>query len=93
VPLLLVDPNEAIDIQQHHPDSLVIFLKPVSLTVIKRRLTARGGPLDEIDERLRLAKEALSSAPVFAYCITNKDGQLEETIRLVKKTIRAYLGL
>ena len=93
VPLLVVDPNEALDIQKRHPDALVLFIKPVSLSVIKQRLTARGGEIDEINRRLQLAKEAMSSAPVFAYTITNPDGHLDDTLRLVKKTVRGYLGL
>lgn len=93
VPLLLVDPPEAIELQQDRPESLVIFLKPGSLTTIKKRLIARGSSLAEIDERLQLAKEAMASEPIFAYSLLNRDGEPEETVRVAKKIIRRYLGL
>lgn len=93
VPLLDVDPNEADNIQKRNPDALVIFLKPESLGILKKRLIARGGTVDEIAERLRLAKEALHKENAFAYSVVNREGHLDETVRLVKKIIRNYLGM
>jgi len=93
VALLDVDPNEAANIQKRNPDALVIFLKPESLGILKKRLIARGGTVDEIAERLRLAKEAMHQEHVFAYSVVNKEGHLDETVRMVKKIIRNYLGV
>ena len=93
VPLLSADPDEALEIQKTHLEALIIFLKPESLNVIKRRLIARGSSIDETDKRLRLSKEAMKKEPIFAYSVVNKDGKLEETVKLVRKTIRNYLGL
>jgi guanylate kinase len=93
VPLLRVDPMAALNIQQRNPDALVIFIRPESLQIIKKRLIERGDSLDQIERRLRLAKEALQREQVFSYSIINRDGQLDETVRVVKKIIRQYLGL
>ena len=93
VALLDVDPNEAANIQKRNPDALVIFLKPESLGVLKKRLIARGGTMDEIAGRLQLAKEAMKKENAFAYSVVNKEGHLDDTVRLVKKIIRNYLGL
>lgn len=93
VPLLIVDPDEALEIQQNNPEALTIFIKPESINVIKKRLIARGSSIDEIDKRLRLTKEAMEKEPIFAYSVVNKDGKLEETVKLIRKTIRNYLGL
>ncbi len=93
VPLLDVDPNEAANIQRRNPDALVIFLKPESLNVLKKRLIARGGTVDEIGERLHLAKEAMAKENAFAYSVVNREGHLDETVRMVKKIIRNYLGI
>ena len=61
--------------------------------MLKKRLVERGGTVDEIADRLRLAKEALAKENAFAYSVVNKEGHLDETVRVVKKIIRSYLGL
>lgn len=93
VPLLDVDPNEASNIQKRNPDALVIFLKPESLNILKKRLIARGGTVDEIADRLQLAKTAMAKENAFAYSVVNREGHLDETVRMVKKIIRNYLGI
>lgn len=93
VPLLDVDPNEADNIQRRNPDALVIFLRPENIGVLKKRLIARGGTVDEISARLTLAKEAMKKERVFAYSVVNREGHLDETVRNVKKIIRNYLGI
>ncbi|MBU1092813.1 hypothetical protein KJ836_04085 [Patescibacteria group bacterium] len=93
VPLLDVDPNEADNIQQRNPDALVIFLRPENIGVLKKRLIARGGTVDEISARLNLAKEAMKKERIFVYSVVNREGHLDETVRNVKKIIRSYLGL
>jgi guanylate kinase len=93
VPLLRVDPLEALRIQRHNPDALVIFIRPESLQIIKKRLMERGTSVDDIDKRLRLAKEALAKENIFAYSVVNRDGYLEETVRTVKRIIKNYLGV
>ena len=92
VPLLRVDPLEALRIQRHNPDALVIFIRPESIQIIKKRLMERGTSLDDIEKRIRLAKEALAKETVFAYSIINRDGYLEDTVKAVKKIVRNYLA-
>ena len=93
VPLLVVDPNEALNIQKTNPDALVIFLRPESLNILKKRLIKRGGSQDTINNRLTAAKQAMSKESVFAYSLVNKEGYLDETVKLAKKIIKQYLGL
>jgi len=93
VPLLRIDPLAALRIQRQHPGALVIFIKPESLQIIKKRLMERGDSLEHIERRLRLAKEAMEREPVFAYSIINRDGHLADTVLTVKQIVRRYLGL
>lgn len=93
VPLLVIDPNEALNIQKTNPDALVIFLRPESLNILKKRLIKRGGSQDTINNRLIAAKQAMSKESVFAYSLVNKEGYLDETVKLAKKIIKQYLGL
>lgn len=93
VPLLVIDPSEALNIQKTNPDALVIFLKPESLNVLKKRLIKRGGSQDVINNRLVAAKSAMSKESIFAYSLVNKEGYLNETVKLTKKIIKQYLGL
>jgi len=94
VPLLDVDPNEAMNIRKRNPNALVIFLKPESLNVLKKRLVAREGTtVDEIAKRISLAKEAIKKENAFSYSVINKDGHLDETVKVVKKIIKNYLRL
>lgn len=93
VPLMDVDPNEADNIQQRNPDALVIFLRPENIGVLKKRLIARGGTVDEISARLDLAKEAMKKERAFAYSVVNKEGRLDDTVRTIKKIIKNYLGI
>lgn len=93
VPLLRVDPLEALRIQRHNPGALVIFIKPESLQIIKKRLIERGDSVDDIAKRLRLAKEALAKENIFAYSVINRDGYLAETVKIVKQIVKRYLGV
>jgi len=91
-PLLLVDPHYALKLQQNNPEALVIFIKPDSINIIKKRLVARGGSLDEINNRLKSTKEAMAKEHIFTYSLINREGKLTETVRLAKQIIRRYLG-
>ncbi|MFA5270284.1 MAG: guanylate kinase [Patescibacteria group bacterium] len=93
VPLLRVDPLEALRVQRHNPDALVVFIRPESLQIIKKRLMERGTSIDDIDKRLRLAKEALAKENIFAYSVVNRDGHLDETTKTVRRIIKNYLGI
>ncbi len=92
VPMLVIDPSEALNIQKSNPDALVIFLKPESINILKKRLIKRGGSQDIINSRLIAAKSDMSKESVFAYSLINKEGHLDETVKLTKKIIRQYLG-
>ncbi|MBU1082906.1 guanylate kinase [Patescibacteria group bacterium] len=93
VPLLVAGPKEAIKIQRHFPTALTIFLKPDSITTIKKRLMEQGGSTDEMEERVRFAKETLSKATTFGYSVVNTDGKFDDTVRTIKRIIKSYLGL
>lgn len=93
VPLLVIDPSEALNIQKTNPDALVIFLNPESLNILKKRLIKRGGSQDIINNRLMAAKSAMSKESIFAYSLVNKEGYLNETVKLAKKIVKQYLGL
>jgi len=93
VPVLVAGPKEAIKIQRRFPTALTIFVKPDSISTIKKRLMAEGSSIDEIEERLRFAKEALAKETVFAYSVVNKESKFDDTVRTVKRIIKSYLGV
>lgn len=93
VPLLIAGSKEAVKIQRQFPTALTIFIRPDSINTLKKRLMAQGDTLDQIEERIRLAKEALSKANTFAYTIVNSDGKFDDTVRTLKRIIKPYLGL
>ncbi|MEA1909461.1 MAG: guanylate kinase [Patescibacteria group bacterium] len=93
IPIIDVDPNEANNIQNRNPDALVIFLKPASLEVLKKRMIIRGQSMEEIALRMELAKKAMEKESVFSYSVTNKEGHLQDAVKNVKKIVLEYLDL
>jgi guanylate kinase len=73
-PLLDLETDGAIAVQQEIPDSVTIFVKAPSFEELERRLRARatesGG---EIDKRLARAKAQLEQADRFDHVIVNDD--------------------
>jgi guanylate kinase len=75
-PLLDLETDGALAVQQEIPDSVTIFVKAPTFEELERRLRARatesGG---EIDKRLDRAKAQLEQADRFDFVVVNDDAQ------------------
>ena len=86
-PLFDIDVKGAYAIQQHYPDnSLLIFLKPPSLDVLKERLSKRNTETDkQIKKRLERAELEISMSNKFDYVLIND--KLDSLLHLVHNII------
>ncbi len=72
--LLEIDWQGALQVQQHFPEAVAIFILPPSFNALRTRLTGRGQDSGEvIERRLAAAAEDVSHAEGFDYIIVNDD--------------------
>lgn len=87
VVLLAIDIEGAEAIRNKYPlNSLLIFIMPPSIEVLKKRLRERRSDTkQEIQKRLERVEREMRAAPHFDYQVTNHD--LQETVREVIRII------
>lgn len=86
--LLDIDVQGTIQILQHFPDSITIFILPPSMDVLKNRLRLRGSDSETIIERrLFNAKKEIERKGVYRYVIVNDQlaATTEELISIIEK--------
>ena len=72
--ILEIEVQGAIQIQHMYPDAVTIFMSGPSIAEIKKRLIARGTEtLEQIESRLRRAKEEVKLMGVYDHLIINYD--------------------
>ena len=87
VPLLDLETDGALYVQETVPGAVTIFVNAPSFEELERRLRARATEsAGEIDERLALAREQLEQAVEFDHVIVNDDleraaGEVEAIVR------------
>ena len=87
--ILRIDVQGAAKIKKKRPKTKVIFLIADSIKIIKQRLEKRGEDSDEeIKVRLADLEKEMKTLDQWDYVITNKQGQLKETINQVKQIIK-----
>ncbi len=85
-----LDVKGALNVKQHFPDALTIFLLPPSRAVLKERLEARGTePPELIARRLSRAEMELAQAGRFDIQIINDD--LDRAVAETDRVIRERL--
>ena len=91
-PLLDIDVQGAIHVQQQFPDSsLSLFIQPPSIEVLRQRLLKRGTETeDNIQTRLGKAAYELSFTHAFDKVIVNDD--FEKACRETEDAIKGFLG-
>ena len=73
-PLLELETNGALEVQERVPGSVTIFITAPSFDELERRLRERATEsAGEIGERLALARRQLEQASEFTYVIVNDD--------------------
>ena len=92
VPLLDIDVQGAVHVQQQHPEhTLSIFIEPPSVNELKKRLSSRGTESAEsLATRLNKATYELSFKDHFNKVITNDD--LERACKEAEKIVADFLS-
>jgi guanylate kinase len=82
-----IDVKGGISIRTRFPaDSLLIFISPPSMEILRERLTKRGSENPEIvEKRLARAKMEMEMASVYAHVVVNDD--LETAIKEVESFV------
>src|SRR5215204_1492388 len=91
VPLLDIDVQGAVHVQQQHPEqSLSIFIEPPSVEELKKRLNSRGTETQEsLDTRLNKSTYELSFKDHFDKVIVNSD--LERACNEAEAIVRSFI--
>ena len=72
--LLDIDTQGALQIRRHEPDAVSIYILPLSLEVLRRRMEERKGDApDEIARRLNKAREEMKHYRDYTYVVINDD--------------------
>jgi guanylate kinase len=75
------DVQGAATIKRIAPGALLVFIAPSSLDELEQRIRARGSDgEDQIQRRLKTAKEEMARRGEFEYVIVNEPGRLEGTV-------------
>lgn len=87
-PIMDVDVHGVDFFKTHFPKAVSIFILPSSLSILRRRLEARGTAEKDIRSRLKTAQWEIKQAPRFDYRVINYDGKLDNVVAEVAKLIR-----
>jgi len=89
VVLLDIEVQGALQVRQHHPDALLVFLEPPSFDELERRLESRGTEAgEELRRRLIRAREELLQAGEFDLRVVNDDldACVDELLQAIQDT-------
>lgn len=85
--LLEIDVQGAIQVKKNYPDSVLIFILPPSIKVLRERLEGRGtDAADVIERRMAGAAGEISLIGEYDYGVVNDN--LEEAVESVEAVIR-----
>ena len=88
--IVKIDVQGAATIKKKVPQALLIFLTPISLAELKKRLKKRRTETTkELELRLKTARKELNSIPTFDYVVVNREGKINQTIADIKAIITA----
>ena len=72
--VLEIDVQGTLAVLQHYPDAVTIFIEPLSIEDLERRLRLRGTESEAaIERRLATARRELEQAHVYRHRVTNDD--------------------
>jgi guanylate kinase len=96
--LLDIDTQGAMQIRRHVPEAVSVYILPPSMAVLRRRIEDRKGDSpDEIDKRLKRAKDEVAHYRDYDYVIINDDFKFAvrqlEAIVLAERSRTAMLDL
>lgn len=86
--IAIVDVQGVMKIESKYSDALSIFIMPPSFEELEKRLINRGtDSMDNIKNRLEIAKKEISYSDKYDYTIINDD--MEKTIDEIKNIIKS----
>lgn len=84
--VLEIDVHGGLQVMEHRPDAISVFIAPPSYEELRRRLTGRGDTAPEVAERrLKIAVDECRVAPKYRYTIVN------DTVEQAAARIQAIL--
>ncbi|PIP19105.1 guanylate kinase [bacterium (Candidatus Torokbacteria) CG_4_10_14_0_2_um_filter_35_8] len=86
--LFVIEVQGAEKLLEKHPNALTIFLLPPSINELRRRLIKRGkNTPEEIEKRIKRAKEEIKQVGFYQYKVTNDDLEkaIEECENIINK--------
>lgn len=87
---LIIEVQGAQNIMKMRPDCVSIFLLPPSLEVLEKRLVQREtNDMQDVKNRMALAKQELELAPIYQYSVVNDD--LSEAVENINQIINNEL--
>jgi guanylate kinase len=87
--VLDIDVQGALQVRQHMPEAILIFLEPPSLEELRTRLAKRGTEdPEEIERRLAGAEDEMSHASVYNHTLVND--RIDKTVARLTEIITAY---
>lgn len=92
--LLNIDTQGALILKKKLSNIVLIFIRPESLEILKKRLIKRSkGKVDQKDFQVRInnVKKELKYTKYYDYQVVNKEGELAKTLAQVSKIIQKEL--
>ena len=87
--ILEIDINGYIQVINNYPDAIGIFVTTPSLKILEQRLRNRGTETEEqIEKRLKTAKEEIKNKKIYSNIIINYDGKSHEAALEIYKIIK-----
>jgi guanylate kinase len=86
--ILNIDVQGAKIIKNQFPDAITIFIRPNDFAELKQRISSRPMPEETKEKRLQVAKAELAQADTFDHQVTNKQGQLANTVQNIIKILK-----
>jgi guanylate kinase len=86
--VLEIEVNGAAQVRAEHPESLLVFVLPPSRAEQRRRLVARGDPVDKVHARLKKAEDEEPIGRAMSdHIVVNDDldATVEEILRIIDK--------
>lgn len=87
-PILVIDVQGALNVKNIHEDVLTVFIMPEEISIIEKRLRARGHHSEEdLKNRLESASKEINLSKEYDYIVENKHGEVEKTVEKILQTI------
>lgn len=72
--VLEIDVRGTLAVLQHYPDAITIFIAPISIDELERRLRLRGTETeDALQRRLDTARREMAQIHVYRHCVVNDE--------------------